>query len=234
MSIRRLLALFTLALTSLAVGGALTASTANAAGPNWTSTVTVTPEGSHVLGNPQAKLKLTEYVSYTCPHCAHFEIESDAPLRLGYVSTGQVSVEVKHLLRDPVDATVALLANCGPKEKFFGNHAAFMRRQDQWMAPLAVASDGQRQRWSTGSYLARRRAIAADFHLYDIMERLGYSRPMADHCLADEAMAKRIAGHNADADRLGIEGTPSFVLNGALLAGTHTWETVEAQLRAQR
>jgi len=227
MSFRRLIALLAV------ICAALAATAAPAAGPNWTGTVTVTPEGSHVLGNPQAKLKLTEYVSYTCPHCAQFEIASDAPLRLGYVSTGQVSVELKHLLRDPVDATVALLANCGPKENFFANHAAFMRRQREWMAPLAVASDGQRQRWSTGPFLARRRAIANDFHLYDIMERRGYSRPMVDRCLADEAMARRIAGHNADADRLGIEGTPSFVLNGVRLAGTHTWEAVEAQLRAR-
>ena len=118
---------------------------------NWLATVTVTPAGSHVLGNPAAKAKLTEYVSYTCPHCAHFEIESSTPLKISYVQPGQVSVEIKHLVRDPVDLTVTLLTNCGTPAQFFANHALFMRSQQTWMKTFDGLSQAQQSRSATRS-----------------------------------------------------------------------------------
>jgi hypothetical protein len=58
------------------------------------------------MGNPQAR-RLVEYMSYTCPHCAHFEAESALALRNGPIASGKGSFEVRHLLRDPIDATIA-------------------------------------------------------------------------------------------------------------------------------
>jgi hypothetical protein len=55
---------------------------------DWSQTVTLTKEGAHVIGNPAAKTRLVEYVSYTCPHCAHFVAEGTAPLKAGWVSRG--------------------------------------------------------------------------------------------------------------------------------------------------
>ena len=223
-----------LACAALALAlAALFATAAPAAGPNWLTTVTLTPEGSHILGNVKAPLRVTAWVSYTCPHCAAFERESDAPLRIDYLARGRVSYEIKHILRDPVDATVAQLANCGPKEKFFGNTTLFFRKQAEWIGPLASASAGQRARWTTGDYASRRRAIAADFHLFELMEQRGYTRADANRCLADEALAKRIAAQTAEAEKLGFEGTPSFSLNGEPLFGTNTWLALQAQLRAR-
>ncbi|WP_100866325.1 DsbA family protein [Novosphingobium kunmingense] len=199
---------------------------------NWNAAVAVTPAGSHVLGNPGAGVKLAEYVSYTCPHCAHFEIEASGPLKLAYVRSGKVSVEVRHLVRDPVDLTVAMLSNCGPKDRFFVNHGMFMRAQGTWMKPLLTASAAQRSRWTTGDLAARNRAIAADLKLYDMMATRGYDRPAVDRCLADGAMAQRLAQQTQDAQNAGVSGTPSFAINGALLAGTHEWTTLRPQLDA--
>ncbi|MDE2437598.1 MAG: thioredoxin domain-containing protein, partial [Sphingomonadales bacterium] len=155
----RLLALLPISALSLAAGPAA----------NWNTTVAVTPGGGHMLGNPKAKLKLVEYVSYTCSHCAALERESDATMRLLYVRPGKVSVEVRHMLRDPIDLTVAMLTNCGAKDKFFLNHSMFMRSQATWIRPMATATDVQRGRWTGGDLGARNRAIASDFHFYDIM-----------------------------------------------------------------
>lgn len=227
-SIRRFLTL-----SGAVVAGALgLASAAPAATPNWLATTTVTADGAHILGNPKAPVRVTAWISYTCPHCAAFERESDAPLRVSYIAPGKASLEIKHFLRDPVDATVAQLVNCGPAAKFFGNHSAFLRGQAQWIAPLANSTAAQRQRWTSGDNAARRRAIASDFHFYEIMEKRGYSRPELDRCLADEAMARRIVAHTVEADKLGFEGTPAFALNGKPLFGTATWLTLEAQMRA--
>ena len=65
--------------------------------------VSLTAEGTHLLGNPQAPVKVVEYVSYTCPHCAHFHEESTGPLQAQYLSTGRASVEVRPFLRNAFD-----------------------------------------------------------------------------------------------------------------------------------
>lgn len=200
---------------------------------NWLTTVAVSPEGSHLLGNPGAAVKLVEYVSYTCQHCAHFQQQSDVALRLGYVQPGKVQVEVRHLVRDPIDMTAAMLANCGPPSRFFANHNLFLQSQDKWIDRAASASEGQRARWTSGPNAARFRAIANDFGFYAMMERRGYDRPTLDRCLADEAMAKRLAAQTAQAQELGVQGTPSFLINGLLLAGTHDWQSLNNQLDAR-
>ncbi len=209
---------------------ALTAAT-DTAQSGWLATVAET-DGGHRIGNPQAKVRLIEYVSYTCPHCARYTRESEAALRAGYVAPGDVSVEIRHLIRDPVDLTAAMLANCGPTSRFAANHAAFMFGQDEWLAVASKLTAAQQQRWRTGEAAARRRAIAGDFGFYRIMEQRGYSRSEADRCLADETLARKLAETSArDWDLPGIGGTPSFSINGVVLPGTHSWPALEQQIK---
>ena len=198
---------------------------------NW-NTVVAEVAGAHRIGNPAAKVKLVEFVSYTCPHCAAFTREADDRIKLAYVMPGNVSLEVRHLIRDPVDLTVVMLANCGPVSKFAQNHSTFMLQQDKWIAPLSNGSSAQRARWTSGDGPSRRRAIATDFGLYKLMEGRGYSRSETDSCLSDEAAATRFAEQSAkDWDRPGIDATPSFSINGVVMPGTHTWAALEQQLK---
>lgn len=199
------------------------------AGQNWLATVSLNGTG-HRIGNPAAKVKLTEYVSYTCPHCAEFNREAEGALQLGYISPGKVNVEVRHLIRDPVDLTVAVLAHCGQPAKFPQNHSAFLTGQSNWIGPMTSASTAQKQRWVAPG-AAGRRAIASDFGLYGIMERRGYARAEVDRCLADDAFVQQLATESAkDWDKPGIDGTPSFAVNGIVMPGTHTWAALSRQL----
>jgi protein-disulfide isomerase len=196
---------------------------------NWETVVVATDYG-HRVGNPDAKVKLIEFFSYTCPHCAEFAQQGEGPIKLAYLMPGKVSVEYRHLIRDPVDLTVGMLVNCGAVAKFLGNHEAFIMSQSRWIAPAARASAAQQQRWRTPG-AAGRRAIAADFGFYAIMERRGYSRTAADRCLADDATARRLA-ENSDHewDRPGVDSTPTFAINGIVMPGTHTWPSLQRQL----
>lgn len=199
------------------------------AAPNWLATVTVSGT-AHRIGNPDAKVRLTEFVSYTCPHCAAFNREAEGAIQLGYIAPGKVNVEIRQLIRDPVDLTVGLLAQCGAAAKFPQNHTAFLTGQASWIEPLAKASAAQQQRWRAPGVTGRR-AIATDFGLYRIMERRGYSRADVDRCLADEATVKQMAETSAkDWDRPGVDGTPSFAINGVIMPGTHSWQPLSKQL----
>lgn len=200
---------------------------------DWNATVE-RADGGHLIGNPDAKVTLTEYVSYTCPHCARFTREGEGALKLAYVGTGRMRLEIRHLVRDPVDLTVAVLTNCGAASRFPQNHSAFMFSQDDWIGRISAANEAQRQRWTSGAMPARLRAIASDFGFYNIMERRGYSRAETDRCLADEAAARRIAETSAQDWQIpGITGTPAFAIDGSVLAGTSTWRALETQLNAR-
>jgi protein-disulfide isomerase len=213
---------------------AFAAMLATAAGaPNWNAVVKAA-DGGHLIGNPDAKVKLIEFVSYTCPHCAHFAVDGDGALQLAYIGPGKVSVEVRHIVRDPVDLTAAVLANCGPAAKFPRNHAALMLGQSKWITRVANTSKAQQARWYAGNGPSRRRAIASDAGFYTLMEGRGYNRTAVDKCLADEALAQRIAETSAaDTQKWDVVGTPSFAINGALLAGTHDWRTLQPQIDAR-
>lgn len=213
--------------SAIALGVA--ALTLGGATANWNATVSGNGT-SHVIGNPDAKVKLTEFISYTCPHCAAFTREGEQPIKLAYIAPGKVNLEVRHLLRDPVDLTVTLLAHCGPVAKFPQNHTAFMLGQDKWLGTLTKTTPAQQQRWrATGA--AGRKAIASDGGLYDIMARRGYTRAEVDRCLSDEAFVKTLAETSAkDWDRPGVDSTPTFAINGVVLPGTHTWDALSKQL----
>lgn len=200
---------------------------------NWNGTIVQGADGAYTLGNPAAKVKLTEYVSYTCSHCAHFHREADAVLRMGYVPQGKVSVTVQQVLRNPIDLTIAMLTNCGESKTFFIRHNGFMGSQDSWLGKYDGFTPAQTARWTSGPVPTRLRAIASDFDFYSIMARWSYSRPQVDKCLADPAILKRVTAQAEAAAAKGIDSTPSFAINGEVLADAHDWKAVSTQIDAK-
>lgn len=221
-----------MSLKRLAVPFALVACLAltGAAKRDWNGTV-VRADGAHAIGNPAAPNTLTEFVSYTCPHCGDFARTGDEALKIAYISPGKLRLEIRHIVRDPVDLTAALLTWCGEPAKFPRNHAAIMHAQPRWLSVAQSATAAQRNRWSTGDLPSRTRAIASDLGFYAIMEPRGYSRAALDRCLADTAMAKRLADNSQrDATRFDVAGTPSFALDGKLMPGVHSWDDLQRRL----
>lgn len=203
---------------------------------NWNARVDVTADGSHTLGNPGAPVKLTEFVSYTCPHCAHFHREADAALRLTLVPKGKIQVTVTNLLRNPIDLTVAMLTSCGDSKRFWARHGAFLATQDTWLAKAGKLSQEQQMRWYQGQMIDRMRSVASDFGFYAKVQQWGVDRAQADRCLADKAMLDKLRAQQASAQNLGIDSTPTFVLNGEVQE-FHDWahlsKAITDQLAAQ-
>ena len=195
----------------------------------WSNSIMAT-DGGHRIGNPEAEVKLVEFMSYTCSHCANFARTGDGAIKLLYVPTGKVSYEIRHLIRDPIDMTAALSAQCGEPAKFMGNHEALILKHDEWMAIARKATQAQKARWSFGSFGSRAQAIASDLGFYDIMEGRGYTRSQLDQCLTDEAKARDIASQSsADVETFGLQGTPTFIMSGRKLEA-HDWPSLQPHL----
>ncbi len=216
---------------AVALGGGATALAVPVGAAEGPMSVVQTAPGVHLIGYAKAKLKVTEWVSYTCPHCAQFESEGGDKLRLFYLTSGKVKLEIRHLVRNPFDLTAAMLTNCGPVAKFDRNHATFMKAQPVWLDKLRKSTPAQRARYTTGTNAQRRMAIATDAGFYPMMVTRGYSRVEVDRCLANEAMAKALADATAKyINETGIQGTPSFALDNVVLAGTNDWESLKLQI----
>ena len=82
------------------------------AGQKWEETVSDGTDGGMVLGNPQAPIKLIEYGSLSCPHCARFAQEGMQPLMNDYIATGRVSFEYRSFAIHPQDIPLTLLVRC--------------------------------------------------------------------------------------------------------------------------
>lgn len=206
------------------------------AAPNWLNTVTVSKEGGHVLGNPNAKVKVIAFESYTCHVCNDFEKEGGGAIRLQYIQPGKVSLEVRNFVRDPIDVTAAMLANCVAPAKFFNVHRALYLNFPKTLALLSDHTAAQEARWrgTPADRASGRRAIAEDFGFYELMERQGVSRADTTRCLNDDALAKRISDQrDADDKKFDISGTPSFALDGNLLVATHDWSLLQPQIDAR-
>ena len=188
----------------------------------WGGRVALSPIGGHVLGNPAAAHKVVEYMSYTCPHCAHFEAESAAPLRAGPIAGGRYSFEVRHLLRDGIDVTMAMLANCATPAQFFALHAKLLAAQPQWSAIAQKLPEERTKAWAEGSMGEQFDKVATDLQFYPIAASAGVPQAQAKACLANKALFERLVGQTKEAQKIGVNGTPSFVLDGKLL-DAHDW-----------
>ncbi|GAA3251500.1 hypothetical protein GCM10020258_07340 [Sphingomonas yabuuchiae] len=184
-------------LSLAALGLAVSAGSAQAAqaqrkGVNWVSHVTQTTAGAYVIGNPAARVKLVEYVSYTCPHCAVFTTESAPVLKGQMVRSGSTSIEIRHFIRDRLDLAAALIARCGGAAKFAGLSDAIFAQQRDWLKRGMEFDQANGQRIAAYPAAAQMRAEADGSGLTAIGKSAGLSDAQITACLSDRAATDRI------------------------------------------
>ena len=196
-------------------------------GGDWTKMVVATPEGGYLMGNPNADVKLVEYGSLTCPHCAEFAEQGGPQLIEKYVKTGRVSYEFRNYLRDGLDLSMALIAHCTGPEKFFPLADAMFKSQRELFERVQAAPPEKQQAaaQNPGGYaeLAGLQQWAA---------QRGVPSARSNACLANQNLMNQLIQTSSDATTQypNFGGTPSFVLNGKMLED-RTWEKLEPAIR---
>ena len=194
---------------------------------DWTKSVSRTPVGSYVIGNPAAKVRLVEFMSYTCPHCAHFTAEATPSLMRDYVTRGLVAFELRNAVRDPLDLAAAIATRCGTPARFPSHHEAVFAAQAQLFEgagkfdPAPTANDP----------VAGMKALSQASGLTALMAKRGVAPAALNACYASKAAQAPVLAMTNDAWRTRkIPGTPAFFLNGKAVEG-NSWEAVEPLLR---
>ena len=89
------------------------------------------------MGNPDAKVKLVEIGSLSCPHCKVFEEQGVPVLIEKYVKTGNVSWEFRpYVIHGPIDMAANIIARCSGLKAFFPLTEAMYRDQTTIMGKI--------------------------------------------------------------------------------------------------
>ena len=219
-----------LTLFLLLILGASAPALSTAPAPDWTTTFARTPQGGVRMGNPSAPVKLVEYGSRSCPVCGRFEAES-GDLRTKYVASGKVSYEFRDFLVHPQDLGNAVIGRCVSDRNFFAvlhsmfaNQAWFNRKADSLgqarHAQLAAMAPAQAARaWSD------------EVGYTDLVRQAGMPEARIKACFADPNAIPSLARTLEGGAKAGVNGTPSFFINGRRING-FLWSQVEPELQA--
>lgn len=208
------------------------ATVAPPAGKAWTDVVVKTEEGGYRVGNPDAPIKLVEYASLSCSHCADFSKESSEKLRTDYIASGRISYELRHFMLNAFDVPATLLATCGATEVAVPLSEQFWAWQPNLFTNLQAAGDAKIQQAAALPPAQRMQAIAQLAGMTDFFASRGISKDQAAACLADTAKADALAKQTeTGTTKYQVTGTPMFFINDAPV-GTADWATLEPKLQA--
>lgn len=198
---------------------------------DWTGIVSETPPGGYLMGNPDAPVKLVEYASVTCPHCALFSRQGTEPLK-ALVRSGHVSWEFRPYLIFLTDPAVSLIATCQGARSFFAVTGRIYAGQSDWV---------ERVRDLPSEDLDRIRALPEDRQPLALARRAGLDRllqadgvpqAMVDSCLLDQQRLQKFEALTDLGKREGVPGTPTFFINGRILPGVGDWSALQPEIRA--
>lgn len=196
---------------------------------DWTEVVGQTEQGGFLIGNPDAPVKLVEYASLTCPHCAAFSEQATDELRDTYIRSGQVSWEFRNFVLNPLDASVSILSRCLAPSAFFRTVEQLYAQQREWSAAI---DETEQQRIGGLPESQQLAAIARAMDMDTFFARRGMPESRFNQCLGDQQAALRLAEMNQRAvEQDGVQGTPTFLVNGEKVDASD-WAALEPRLRA--
>jgi protein-disulfide isomerase len=202
-------------------------------GGDWTQVVNPTPDGGFMMGNPNAKVKLIEIGSLTCPHCKAFEDEGVPTLMNTYVKSGRVSWQFRNYVRDAFDLTAALIVRCNGAKSFFPLTQAMYKDQEQWIAKIQAAPQDKLQQLQSlpENQQFVELAKVAGFPEWAAMR--GVPLAKSAQCLSNTKLIDQVVQMNSETTNQfpAFEGTPTFAINGAMVPKVAAWEGLEPEIK---
>jgi protein-disulfide isomerase len=145
------------------------------------------------IGNPNAPVKVIEFFSLTCSHCAAFHKETYPRVKKELVETGAIRLIWRDFPLDQIALTAAAVARTLPVERYEGFIGTLLSSQDRWA-------------FTRGDPLVELGKMAA---------LAGMSKAQYDQVEADEALKRAILEQRMTAEReFSVQATPSFSFQG--------------------
>lgn len=154
------------------------------------------------LGNDKAKVTVIEFSDFQCPFCKQFVDSTYQELYDAYIKTNKIKFAYRHYpltTIHPNAQKAAEAAECAnEQDKFWEYHDLLFKNQSTW-SPLAAAD-------AINSFT-------------DYAGELGLNTDQFRSCLDTDKYKQKVDDDIADANKVGVDGTPAFFINGWRLTG---------------
>ena len=154
---------------------------------------------ARTLGLNSAPVKVHEYFSLTCTHCAHFATVTMPQVKPNLVDTGKLQIIYKDFPLDQVALMAAQVARSLPAAQYYPFIEALFASQDDWAFTPGI------------NYTES---------IYKYAALAGMPRADYDAALANTKLQQFILDGQQEAEKMyNVNSTPSFIINGKLYPG---------------
>ena len=162
------------------------------------------------IGSKNAPIKIKEYFSLTCGHCANFHVKTLPQLKERYIDTGKVQLEFIDYPLDRLAIIAATLARTLPTE-------------DGYLEAISILLKKQKQWAYSKKPLDELRSIAKLF---------GVSSKQFDEILNNIPLMQEIINKmEKESKNFNIESTPTFIINNNhKISGALSFKDFEKEL----
>ncbi len=165
------------------------------------------PLGDVVVGDAKAPVTIIEYASMTCSHCAHFHNTTYPELKKKYIDTGKVRYILREFPLDPLAAAGFMLARCGGNDKYYPIVEMLFQKQGDWVTQNPIPP------------------------LLALAKQAGFTQETFESCLKDQKVLEAIENvRTQGAEKLGVNSTPTFFINGKKVSGSMTIQELDKQI----
>jgi protein-disulfide isomerase len=166
-----------------------------------------------VFGDPKAKVTIIEYISLTCPHCAHFQTAEFPEIKKNYINTGKIRFVLRDFPLDGLATAAALIVRCVAPDKGLKLTNLLLQNQDDWLSAKHPID-------SLRSYAGL----------------VGVDEAAIEGCLENRALLKTLlAEKDRAAAQRDLDMTPSFFIGDEKIEGDPGYEdladAIDRQLR---
>jgi protein-disulfide isomerase len=166
------------------------------------------------IGSATAPVRVDEFFSLTCPHCAAFHRQTMPQVRKELIDTGKLRMVFHDFPLDQLALTASAVARALPAERYEPFVAALLASQDRW---------------------AFARGVNATEELWKMAALAGLSRETFNAAIADTALKNAILQGQDEAQKTyQIDSTPSFIFNGPHAKNTRETGDLPYSLFAER
>lgn len=168
-------------------------------------------ENDLFIGDPKAKVKVYEYSSLSCPHCAEYREKVLPEIKKNYIDTGKIVYIIREFPTTLPALKGAMLENCVPKDKRQRFSEALMKYQDIWA-------------FDANNYLKS---------LENFASLAGMSKEDFTKCMENSEEEKRIIANAILAMKtLNIDGTPTIFVQNEMYKGTLQYDPMKTFIEA--
>jgi len=173
--------------------------------PNNVPIVQISEDNDAILGDPNAPVTIIEFSDYECPFCSRFYFNTLPALKKAYINTGKV----KLIFRDfPL-----------------GFHPNAQKAAEATEAARQLGGD--EKFWEMHDKLFENQRALTQPNLIKYAEEIGLDKTEFKELLDLSTFRNEVLADSQDGQQAGVQGTPTFYINGKQLVGAQPFEAFQ-------